>query len=279
MKKFLDMPVEFLDHVFKHYGIKHLSPSSINTYIMDPCLWCQRYLLDVPTDPSPAMFRGSTVDNAVGLYFGSHPSGRPRSITQIQEDALISFDHFKEDKITKKRWVEEEHNDKWKKEKDLIARYIKTAIDFYADFDSKPSDYQGEVFYEMKSLPIPIYGKYDLAYEKDGILRDMKTVSRKTSENAFSINRQLALYGTVTGLNPIADYILVNKSSASVTSVECNNVEESLAELERGAMAIARFLSLSDDKNDLLSLHFPNYDDFKWSEFRNDKGIRSLWRK
>ena len=274
---------EFLDVVFKAWKIKHLSPSSINTFISDPALWTVRYLLDHRTESSPAMFRGTTVDNSVGLYFGVSPTGKsrvtPRSVTQIQNDALLSFDHYRGHLEKEKKWDDSIHYDKWKKEKDLICRYVKTAIDFYADMDSQPDSYQEEVFYESKYLPIPIYGKSDLTYEKDGVVRDIKTVSRRTSENSFAINRQLALYGTVLGLNPIADYILCNKSSADVTSVECKNVKESLDELERGAMAIANYLSISTDINDLLGLHFPNYDDFKWSELRDDKSIRSLWRK
>lgn len=265
--------------VFERWGIKHLSPSSINLYISDPSLWIIRYLLKLETGGSSAMARGSAVDNALGSWFGLHPSETRRSITQCQMDGLKSMDDFRSEQKKKGFWDDEKHYEKFNKERELLPRYIKTAIDFYSDFDDRPSGYQEKVIYESKKLPIPIVGYLDLIYESDGIVRDIKTVSRKVSENTFAINRQLSLYGYVKGMLPIADYILVNKSSTHVESIECSNVEGSLDELERGALAIMKFLSISDDINDLLSLHFPNFDDFKWSDLRKEKDIRSLWRK
>ena len=55
---------------FADHGIDHLSPSSINAYISDPCIWIMRYLYGFRNGGGPAMWRGTCVDHAVGHMYG-----------------------------------------------------------------------------------------------------------------------------------------------------------------------------------------------------------------
>ena len=87
-----------MNDVFKHYGIEHLSPSSINTYIKSPARWIIRYLYKKQLPGSPAMWRGNVVDKAVGYYFGMMPNQKSkRSLTKVQTDALDQFDYLRRD--------------------------------------------------------------------------------------------------------------------------------------------------------------------------------------
>ena len=55
---------------FEKFGIDHLSPSSINTFIADPCMYILRYLYKHRGPSNPAMWRGTVVDEGVGRHLG-----------------------------------------------------------------------------------------------------------------------------------------------------------------------------------------------------------------
>ena len=55
-----------MKNIFETHNIEHLSPSSINLFITDPCMWIIRYLFGYKDNGNPAMWRGSCVDEAVG---------------------------------------------------------------------------------------------------------------------------------------------------------------------------------------------------------------------
>ena len=265
-------------NIFEYWGIKHLSPSAINLYIADPLQYILRYLVKIKTPGGPAMWRGSAVDNAVGSFYGlHHEEFKARSLSQCQTDALKSMEEYLKQHKSDGFDTDDKFLDKWQQEKTLVPAYIRTAIDHYNQFD-KADTYQEKVMYEVKGLPIPIVGFLDLKYEKDGVVRDIKTSGRKVSELSYSVSRQLALYGQCTGLTPLADYIVCNKSSSSVVTLEVKDVKGSLDELERGALAIMKLLSISDDINDLTSLFYPNFDDFRWSDMRDDKDVKSFFK-
>ena len=61
-----------MNDIFKHWGIEHLSPSSINMYIADPLQWIIHKLCKIPMKGSPAMWRGNIVDQSVGSYIKEH---------------------------------------------------------------------------------------------------------------------------------------------------------------------------------------------------------------
>lgn len=268
-----------MNDIFKHWGIEHLSPSSINMYIADPLQWIIHKLCKIPMKGSPAMWRGNIVDQSVGSYLGLHHEFyNSRSLSQIQQDGLKSLDDSRSDAIKNKEFDVEKDQDKYDKERRLLPKYIKTTTDFYSQL-GEADTYQEKVMYEVYGLPIPIIGYLDLKYEKDGFVRDIKTSGRNISELSHSVSRQLALYGHCTGLEPLADYVVCNLSRGYVTTLGLRDAKGSLDELERGAFSIMKLLSISDDINDLTSLFFPNLDDFRWSSLRDEELVKSLYRR
>tara|TARA_Y100000361_G_C11113150_1_gene318803 strand:- start:5 stop:796 length:792 start_codon:yes stop_codon:yes gene_type:complete len=261
-----------MNDVFKHYGIEHLSPSSINTYIKSPARWILRYLYKKKTPGSPAMWRGSVVDSAVGYYFGLIKNQKKgRSLTKVQTDALDQYDYKRrEDKAL----GFEADQEKFDKEKELIPDFIATAVDHYKDCGD-PVSYQEKVLYEVKDIPVPIVGYLDLKY-KD-VVRDLKTAQRKPNDNTYAIRRQVSLYAHVTGCRPIVDYIVCTKHKSDVYSYEVDNVKGNLRVLEQGAYAIQKLLSTSDNIEDIAKLVLPDFDDWMLSEAERDIAM-SLWR-
>lgn len=261
-----------MNDVFKQHGIKHLSASSINTYIKDPAKWILRYLYNKKLPGSPAMWRGSAVDYALGLYFKMIPNQtKSRSLSHVQEDALEKFEY--EARQEKGNGFEVDQ-DKYEKEKHFIPDYIATAVDHYKTCGD-PVSYQEKIIYEVDGLPVPIIGYIDFKYED--VLRDIKTASRKPQDNTHAISRQLALYGHVTGCKPVADYIICTKHKSEVVSYEVSDVKGQLRVLEEGAYAIQNLLSVSDNMNDLAKLVLPNFDDWMWSHAEQDIA-KSIWR-
>ena len=261
-----------MNDVFKHYGIEHLSPSSINTYIKSPARWIIRYLYKKQLPGSPAMWRGNVVDKAVGYYFGMMPNQKSkRSLTKVQTDALDQFDYLRRDD---KANGFETDQDKFDKEKELIPDYIATAVDHYKDCGD-PIEYQEKVLYEVKGIPVPLVGFLDLKY-KD-VVRDLKTAQRKPNDITYAIRRQVALYGHVTGCRPIVDYVVCTKHKSEVHSYEVDNVKGHLKVLEQGAYAIQSLLSTSDTIEDIAKLVMPDFDDWMLSDAERDIAM-SLWR-
>jgi len=262
---------------FKSWGIKHLSPSSINLYIADPAQWILKYLTDFKSPGSPAMWRGTVVDSGIGKYYGLHENQpSQKSITTCQEDAQENMMALLDLSIKNKEYEgdDDEMLTKFRKEYGDVPAYIRTAINYYDTLTEKPVGYQEKVIYEAKGLSVPILGYIDLTYEDT--IRDIKTTGRKVSEVSNAIQRQVSLYGYVKGCVPIVDYVLVQKNTNSVSSHTIVDVKANTKVLEQGANGIKNLLSISDDINDLIALFVPNFDDWRWDKVTTKAG-KSLW--
>lgn len=248
---------------FEEHGIEHLSASSINTYITDPCKFIYKYLFNMPTKAGAPAWRGIVVDEAIGIYLSSE---KP-SIEKVKELAIKRFRGLTEHN-------EADHSDpKILKERRLIPTYIQTACPYYADM-GKPISYQKHVSIDV-GLPVPIIGFIDLQYE--GVVRDIKTVSRMPSKIPETVKRQLSLYATAEQSTAIVDYVNVTKTKKDVRSIVVDDVEEQFEDLISGAKAIQRLLSIGD-KNEIAQAFFPNFDSWMWSE-EETANAKTIWRK
>lgn len=252
--------------VFSQHDIDHLSPSSINAYISDPCKWVMKYLFKSPRSSGPGAWRGTVVDECVGLYLAME---KP-DVSKVTDVAMRRF------KALTEANEKDPHDDKVSKERHLVPRYIQTACDYFHDF-GQPEAYQKEVSVDV-GLPVPIIGFIDLKYQ--GIVRDIKTVGRMPSAIPEPVNRQLSLYAHAESSDAIVDYINVTSTKAEVRSIEVENVELHFDNLVAGARSIERLLTLGD-KNEIAKLFFPNLDSshfrFPWSD-EEKEFAQSIWR-
>jgi hypothetical protein len=252
---------------FELHEIDHLSPSSINTFIQDKEAWIMRYLFKYKHGGSPAMWRGTVVDHAVGSYLFEN-----REEADILKSALLEFNnHYKKCKKDFPEQIIEES--KLDKEKRALPSYIKTALAFYETL-GKPTSYQKKVEYFANEVPIPIIGYIDLQYEN--IIRDIKTTARLPSEVPTAHARQLSVYAKAEGCMPVLDYVYVTAKKAEVVTLRVTDVDQHIKEVERVALAIMRLLSYSNDKYEIANLSYPNYDSWMWSEEEKDFA-RTIW--
>ena len=251
------------NNVFEYHDIEHLSASSINTYITDPAKFIYKYLFKLPTKAGPGAWRGTVVDEAVGLYLSMD---KP-DINKVTDLAMRRFKGLTEYNEA------DPHDDKVSKERHLVPEYIATACPYFAEL-GKPIAYQKEVSLDV-GMPVPIIGYIDLQYE--GIVRDIKTVGRMPKEIPNTVKRQLSLYAKAEDSMAIVDYVNVTSRNQEISSIEVDDVELHFEDLLRGARAIERVLAIGD-KYEIAEAFFPNLDSWMWSD-EEKANAQSIWRK
>lgn len=250
---------------FDNHDIEHLSASSINTYIQDPCMFILRYLFKHKSPSNPAMWRGTVVDEGIGDALTTK-----KTTKKIIKNAISRFDGLYE--YTAKDY--EVNTIKLEKERDLIPRYLNTAIPYYQNI-GKPISYQKEIRLQIDDIPIDILGYIDLQYE--GLVRDIKTVSRLPSAIPDTVNRQLSIYAVAENCDAMVDYVYVTSKKAEMISMQVENIDEHINTVRNVAYAIMNLLSYSNDKNEIASLFYPNYDSWLWGK-DEIKLAKTIWR-
>lgn len=254
---------------FKVHGIEHLSASAINQFITNPASW----ILKVSGHrgiPNPAMWRGTVIDDAICKSFENDLSIEKklhRSITnsEYDYDSLYEYHNATHDYDI----------DAVDKERNNLQRYLEVAIPFYAKL-GKPQECQKRIEVEFDDIPVPVIGYIDLQY--DGITRDIKTTGRLMSKVPSTICRQLSLYAFAEESIPYADFIHVTKTKAEVVSIEITDVRKRVIELRKAALSMMNVLSYSDDINQVASLFYPDFDDWRWSNPVDQDAAKKLWR-
>jgi len=250
---------------FEIHGIGHLSASSINTYIQDPCMFIMRYLYKHRGASNPAMWRGTVVDEGIGEALTSKKSNK-----RIIKESIARFDglydyHKKNTEI---------NLEKLSKERSLIPTYLDIAIPYYQEM-GKPLSYQKEINLYLDDIPVPILGYIDVQYE--GLVRDIKTVSRLPSVIPDTVNRQLSIYAKAEDSDAMVDYVYVTTKKAEMISMQVENIDEHIKTVRSVASAIMNLLSYSNDKNQIASLFYPNYDSWLWGK-DEIKLAKTIWR-
>ena len=267
-----------MDNSFKNHEVNYLSPSSINEYIINPAKWVLTYVHKYrDVFGNAAMWRG------IATEFGITESLRDGriSISTAQFRARSKFLQLKDEFLNSeeiRKNITQAHLQNIMKKVDYelatLPKYVEIGVPYFRNL-GKPTHYQKKIKLEIDGLPIPIIGYTDLQY--DGIVRDIKTTNRLPSKISDSINRQLAIYATAENSLPIVDYVYATKTTQKVVSRPVENVESIMKEVEIASFNMMKMLSFSTDINEVASLIFPNFDDWRWSE--NEKNeAKKLWR-
>lgn len=250
---------------FEHHEVGHLSASSINEYIQNPARWLLHVSGFRDRAGVPAMWRGTAVDKAItaalleGLSDDEALEMANKSFADEQEEALRANQPVS----VKKSEAEGE----------AVERYLRIALPHYRSLGT-PLDSQKKIKMEFDFMSIPIIGYLDLKYE--GIVRDIKTVSRLPSVVPTTVSRQLAIYATAEQSLPLVDYVHSTKKSAQVVVMGVPDVEGHMRTVERAAMGMQRLLGLSKDIKEIARFVMPNFDDWRWSESEKI-AAKELW--
>ena len=146
---------------------------------------------------------------------------------------------------------------KVQKEKKSLENFGKV-IDTNFDYKNL-EDYQEKVEVQLEDMPIPIMGYIDFRF-KDKIV-DLKTTTRMLSQPTEAQKRQMAFYSMAYPDNSVDLFFASPKDYKKFT---LNNLSVHKKQLKQVAFSIQRFLSISDDKHELASLVYPNFDSWTW---------------
>ena len=134
----------------------------------------------------------------------------------------------------------------------------------------KPTSAQGKIELTLDGVSVPYIGYYDVVWEQHGILIDIKTSHALPSKISVNHARQIALYRAATGDNMSARIAYITPKKAH--ALELENARQHLDSLAKIGKAIEKFLSVSDDPQELAAMTIPDVDSF----YFNDPMTRQL---
>mgnify|MGYP003133205312 CR=1 FL=1 len=240
---------------FKAHSINYLSPSSINTYISDPSMWVAKYLFGVKSAGGASAMRGIAEEFVLAekLEKGTFDFNLLETkFMSLCVDASLDLGDIK---------VEKERN--------ALNKYG-TILDENFKYDNL-KDYQEKVEVQIDDLPVPIMGYIDFRFE--GKIVDLKTSSRMPTRPTEAQKRQMALYSMAYPKDSV-DLFFVTPKEYKVFTLK--NLTEYKKQLKKVAFGIQKFLSISDDKHELASFVFPNFDSWMWSGDMKDEA-KKIW--
>ena len=234
---------------FAVHGINYLSPSSINTYINDNALWVARYLFGVKSSSGASAVRGIATEAALADKY---------------EKKTFDFKYLDMHFMSLCAESGIDLGDtKTAKEKKLLEGFGKI-IDENFDYENLEA-YQEKVSVQLDDLPVPIIGYIDFRFA-DKIV-DLKTTTRMPTRPTEAQKRQMALYSMAYPKSSV-DLFFASPKEHKVFTLK--NLSVYKKQLEKVALGIQKFLSVSNDKHEIASLVYPNLDSWLWTGMKEE---------
>ena len=160
------------------------------------------------------------------------------------------------------------------KEADAIPDMVRNALAELRPY-GKPTSSQGFVEWKVDGLHVPLIGYYDFEWSQHNILTDLKTTHALPSKISVRHARQVALYNVARGgaIDARVTYITPKKSA----TYHLENAQEHARSLERIALAIQNFLSLSPDPVELSKYVVPDVDSFYFNDPITRQHVYEVW--
>ena len=234
---------------FAVHGINYLSPSSINTYINDNALWVARYLFGVKSSSGASAVRGIATEAALANKY---------------EKKTFDFNYLDMHFMSLCAESGVDLGDvKTAKEKKLLEGFGKV-IDENFNYDNLEA-YQEKVSVQLDTLPVPIIGYIDFRFA-DKIV-DLKTTTRMPTRPTEAQKRQMALYSMAYPKSSV-DLFFASPKEHKIFTLK--NLSVYKKQLEKVALGIQKFLSVSNDKHEIASLTYPNLDSWLWTGMKEE---------
>ena len=244
---------------FEVYGLQHLSPSACNLFTNSPAMFVLEKCMKKRSPVGAAAYRGTAVEAGIveGLLNGSDDATCAK-LAQAEFDKLtaLSGDSRRE------------------KEAAAIGDMVKMGLAELRPY-GQPTSTQGKIEYHIEGLMVPMIGFYDFEWANHGILTDLKTTHALPSKISTSHARQVALYVAARGNNLDARLTYVTSKKSATYHLE--NVAQHVLALEKIALTIQRFLSISDDPAELAAIVVPEVDSFYFADPMARKAAFDVW--
>jgi hypothetical protein len=244
---------------FEIHQMEHLSPSTINTFTAAPALFVLEKLLKRRQPVGCAAYRGNAVEAGI-----AHGLLNPTATLQdciaeatrtFDKLACLSGDPRKD------------------KERAGLAGMVEQGLAELLPY-GVPSAVQGKVSLDVEGLAVPIIGFFDFEWEQHGVLLDLKTTHALPSEIKRTHAKQVSLYTACRGNH---EGRICYSTAKKVATYRLENPREHLNALTRGALALQRFLSLSDDPKELSQIVMPDLDSFYWTDPGARQAAFEVW--
>lgn len=225
----------------ERHGITRWSISRLNKAQADIALLLLE-LKGVKGSVGPAAHRGTAAE--AGIVAGLMDPQKP--LAECQEIAVKEFDKLtvfnKSDSIDKERAA--------------VPRIVEQGIAELRPY-GVPTHTQYKVEWRHPDLSLPFLGYADLFYEEHGIILDIKSTLKMPSSSDENHERQVASYCLAISDNLDGRITYATPTKAATYRVE--NMKERIVSLVQIAQRVERFLSISDDIDELCGLVIPNY--------------------
>jgi hypothetical protein len=242
-----------------------LSPSSINEFINCPAKWILK--VSGYRDPygSPAMWRGSAVDEAIGEALNN----KSMNLSDVQDVAANVFHERNESAFNEGVEVKGDAT----KEVTTLSTYVRVAYEHYMTLGAV-EDVQKKIEIYRSGCEVPIIGYADFVYQNT--VRDLKTVSRSVTKIPDNHSRQMSVYATALNRQPKIDYVKVSKTSSEVIVGDVPNIDRHIYTVDRAILAMRKILAFSDFIEEIAGLMVPDLEDWRFSESEK-KAAQRLW--
>lgn len=238
-----------MSNPFEKFGIRHLSPSSLNKWRSSPGLWALSYLGGFREPGNESMWRGSAVEAGLAVWMETN------DLEAANKAALVRF-------------MDDGGNEG--DEMDCLAPMLDQAIIEFGKISAKLSATQIKVEHYFDGVEVPVIGYCDFIFE-DGSIFDLKTANRMPDKGQAKPDhgRQAALYSVAR--NAPSSLVYVTTKKAVTIPVGGNERVTMIDEMRRDAESLRRYLALHDTaESAILSLPM-NSDDWKWKSSATDK--------
>jgi hypothetical protein len=240
---------------FAAHGIQHLSASSCNLFAACKALWVQERLLKRSGPVGAAAHRGTAVEAGVTLG--------------LKEPSLPVEDCVREAERVYREKTALSGDPKRDSEGACVPEIVRIVVPHLRGYGPDVL-FQHRIEWRHPDISVGFVGFADFYWPDHGILIDLKTQLRLSSEIKTPHARQVALYAGALGDN--IDARITYATPKKVATYGLENVREHLKSLVRIGQTIERYLALSSDPQFLASLEAPDIDSF----YFNDPATRQI---
>ena len=243
-----------MDNPFARFGVEHLSATSMNQFRADPALGILYLVYNIREQGSPAMHRGSAVDETIGALLSDEDSMNQSSACDLATrtyDALIS----KTDEVYAQHAIA--------KERDVVIACMQRCYPIMSDWD-KPLSYQQPINLSLQDIEVPVIGYIDLRYP--GEVRELKTSGKRRrsiiDDHAFQVSTYAMAIRQESGAWPSAvlDYIC----PTGMESFQLQNGNKWVKKVVDTANSIRWLLATASTEAELCQLIQPDFSKPLW---------------
>lgn len=252
-----------MSNAFERHGIQHLSASHLNLFVAQPAMWAVSYLLKRRTGVGPAAHRGTAIEAGVeaGLFDPEMPVKAAQALSMAKYHTLTRLSA----------------DPRIEKERECIEPSVAVALAELRQYgvpDKPENGRQHKIEVMLPGVPVPAIGFLDLDFPAHGLLVDLKTTSRIPTEMSDAHSLQGSLYWKAKS-NYQVRFAYVSAKKIAVYVLDNPTVH--VARATQTAQAIERFLSLSDDSEELARCFMPDMQSFYWGDASARALAHEIW--